>query len=314
MSKHSIPSLVVLAGLTLPSIALAQDPPAGAGTGVDQATSGNQELGGQGSFQTAEMPAEESDDATELSLSAGGILSTGNANQAAVTGAVNFRLRRSEHQFGAIALGNYGASKLDKNDPFETTVGNFQGRLRYDYFFAKRWSAFAMITGRHDTFQQLNLRMNIDPGVAFYIIPDVKHRLWAEVGYDFQYDLRTPEGQADKDEEGNFLDEMGNIVASVDDAYLIPSEKVWTNHAARLFLGYSNHLSDVVTFDTGVEYLQSFILPEALRLNFDAGLTAALNQKFSLSTTFTLKYDNNPVEGVEKLDTVTAVNLVYRFL
>ena len=42
--------------------------------------------------------------------------------------------------------------------------------------------------------------------------------------------------------------------------------------------------------------------------------TAALSQKFSLSTTFTLRYDNNPLPDVEKLDTVTAVNLTYRFL
>lgn len=316
MSTNRIAPLIIAAGLIVPSVAFAQDPqpPAGAGTGVDQATSGNTELGGQGSFQTAEAPPEESEDATELNLSAGGILSTGNANQAAVTTAVNFRLRRSDHQFSAVGLGNYGASKLEKQEPFETTVGNFQGRVRYDYFFAKRWSAFGMVTVRHDPFQQLNLRMNVDPGVAFYLLTKAKHRMWFEAGYDFQYDIRTKEAYAVQDEDGNFLDDMGNIVSSVDDAALDESEKTLINHAARLFVGYSNHLSDVVSFDTGVEYLQSFIIPEAIRLNFDAGLTAALNQKFSLSTTFTLRFDNNPLPDVEKLDTVTAVNLVYRFM
>ena len=104
------------------------------------------------------------------------------------------------------------------------------------------------------------------------------------------------------------------VVEDVADAAVDESEKTATNHAARLFMGYSNHISDSVSFDTGIEYLQSFITPEALRVNFDAGLTATLSQKFSLSTTFTLRYDNNPLEGVEKLDTVTAVNLTYRFL
>ena len=33
-----------------------------------------------------------------------------------------------------------------------------------------------------------------------------------------------------------------------------------------------------VSFDTGVEYLQSFITPEALRVNYDAGLTAAFGR------------------------------------
>jgi putative salt-induced outer membrane protein len=296
-----------------PALAFAQDPPAGTGTGVAQASSGSSELEGQGSFQTAAEPAE-GDDATELTTSAGGILSTGNANQAAVTGALNFRLRRGDHQFSSIAMGNYGASKLEKENPFETTVKNIQGRVRYDYFFAKRWSAFGMLTARHDPFQQLKLRMNVDPGVAFYILPEADHRLWTELGYDFQYDLRTPEGYATKNEAGEFIDAEGNVVESVDDAALDNAEKTATNHAARLFLGYSNHISDSVTFDTGIEYLQSVLLAKTLRVNYDAGLTAALGQKFSISTTFTLRFDNNPLEGVEKLDTVTAVNLTYRFL
>ena len=299
--------------LLLAPEAWAQDPPAGTGTGVAQATSGNTELDGQGSFQKVKEPAE-ADDATDVSLSTGGILSTGNANQAAVTGSFNARVRRSAHQFSTVVLGNYGASKVEKELPFETTVKNLQGRLRYDYFFAKRWSAFGMVTARHDTFQQLNLRMNVDPGVAFYILPSAKHRLWAEAGYDFQYDLRTREGYAITDADGNFLDADDMVVEDVADAAVDESEKTATNHAARLFMGYSNHISDSVSFDTGIEYLQSFITPEALRVNFDAGLTATLSQKFSLSTTFTLRYDNNPLEGVEKLDTVTAVNLTYRFL
>jgi putative salt-induced outer membrane protein len=280
---------------------------------VDQATSGSTELEGQGSFQTAQDPAE-GDDATELGLSAGGLLSTGNANQGAVTGALNLRLRRGDHQFSSAALGNYGAAKLDQESAYEPTVKNVQGRVRYDYFFAKRWSAFGMVTARHDTFQQLDLRLNVDPGVAFYILPESNHRLWAEAGYDFQFDLRTREGYAVKDAEGAFLDEDGMVVEDVGDSAIDEDEKTATNHAARLFMGYSNHLSDAVSFDTGIEYLQSVIDAKTLRVNFDAGLTAALSQKFSISTTFTLRYDNNPLPEVGKLDTVTAINLAYRFL
>ena len=313
MHEHIITASAFLFSLGVASTALAQDPPAGTGTGVAQASSGSTELDGQGSFQAVQEPAE-GDDATELSISSGGILSTGNANQAAATGAVNFRLRRGDHQFSSVALGNYGASKLDKEQPFETTVKNVQGRVRYDYFFAKRWSAFGMVTARNDTFQQLNLRMNVDPGVAFYVLPAAKHRLWFEAGYDFQYDIRTRAGYALTNDEGMFVDAEGNVVTNVDDAAVDEAERTATNHAARLFAGYSNHLSDAVSFDTGIEYLQSFITPEALRVNFDAGLTAALSQKFSISTTFTLRYDNNPLPDVEKLDTVTAVNLAYRFL
>jgi putative salt-induced outer membrane protein len=299
-----------------PATAWAQDP-AGTGTGVEQATSGSTELDGQGSFQTAEQQGdsgEESMDATELNVAAGGILSSGNANQAAATGAINFRIRRENHQFSSAALGNYGAAKIEDNSPYEPTVTNVQGRVRYDYFFARRWSSFGMVTARHDPFQQLDLRLNVDPGVAFYILPESNHRLWAEAGYDFQFDLRTLEGQAIKDDEGEFLDEDGAIVTDLADAAIDSNEKTATNHAARLFLGYSNHLTDSLHFDTGIEYLQSVLQAEAMRINFDAGLTATMSQKFSLTTTFTLRYDNNPIAGVGRLDTVSAINLAYRFL
>lgn len=297
-----------------PASAWAQDPPAGTGTGVDQASSGNKEIDGQGKFTAAKAPDEESDDATEVSLSTGGILSTGNSNQAAITGSLNARVRRADHQFSTIVLGNYAAAKTEDAGKFEKTVGNFQGRVRYDYFFAERWSAFLMVTTRHDRFQQLDLRMNVDPGVAFYALTEANHRMWFEAGYDFQFDLRSKEGYAVTNDDGEFLDEDNNIVTDVNDAALDESEKTMTNHAVRLFAGYSNHISDAVSFDTGVEYLQSVLAPDILRVNFDAGLTAALSQKFSLSTTFTLRYDNKPLEGVERLDTITAVNLVYRFL
>lgn len=230
-----------------------------------------------------------------------------------MTTAFNLRIRRDAHQFGSVLLGNYGASKVEADAPFETTVKNVQGRVRYDYFFAKRWSAFGMLTARHDPFQQLDLRLNVDPGVAFYVLPGPKHRFWMELGYDFQYDRRTLEGYAVVDEEGEFLDEQGKVVDKLSDAALNQDEKTATNHALRSFVGYSNHLSDSMTFDTGIEYLQSVILLRTLRLNFDAGLTAAVNQNFSIATTLTLRYDNNPLAGVEKLDTVSAVNLSYRF-
>ncbi len=301
-------SLVSALFLTASS-AYAQDPPAGSG-GQDAATSGATELEGQGEFADAVDPtaaAEESQDATEFSLSAGGILSTGNANSAAATAATNFRLRRDIHQATVIAAGNYGASKADAAaEEWEQTVGNVQGRARYDVFFAKRWSAFLMVTARHDPFQGLDLRMNVDPGVAFYALPKPKNRLWFELGYDFQFDLRTDDGIVAKDANGDpILDMQGNTIEVVD--------KTFINHAIRAFAGYSNRMSDKVTFDTGFEFLQSVIDAKVFRFVFDLALTTQIAERLALSTTFTLRYENSPLPDIKKLDTITALNLVYRF-
>lgn len=266
----------------------------------DPATTGSTDVASDGKFAAANTADDtKADDATELDASVGGFLSTGNAEAASATALIKFRLRRSAHQFRAEAAANYGRAALPDEagvvgDP-QQTVGNVQGMLRYDWFFAKRWSLFLQTTARNDPFQDLDLRLNVDPGVSFYALTDPKQRLWFEAGYDFQYDLREQEAV--------------NISLTTDD----PFDRVFINHAARLFGGYVNNLNEYVTFDTGIEYLQSVIDPGVFRINWATALTANLNNRVSLATTFTLRYENEPV-AEKQLDTITAVLLGVRFI
>ncbi len=91
-------------------------------------------------------------------------------------------------------------------------------------------------------------------------------------------------------------------------------DRVRLNHAARLFGGYTNNLSKYVTFDTGFEYLQSFLIGRWFRLNWINALGVNIKEGFSLAVTFTMRYDNLPLAGVQKLDTVTALLLGLRVL
>ena len=314
-AKPSIPSalsstLVLAASLLIPvTVLAAQEPaatPKGTGGGVEAASAGSTDLGGAGEFATTQaLPDAETacKDATELEISAGGVLATGNSKSVALTGRTEFRLRRYIHQLTATALGNYGAgaSETATSDKFEQNVGNLQGRVRYDVFFADRWSAFLMGTVRRDTFQGLDMRMRIDPGVAFHILTDTKHRLWVELGYDYQLDLVTEEA---------FLTEapVGTNPKKIDTA-----DRLNSDHAGRLYLGYANRLHESLGFDTGVEYIQSFLQGDAFRLAYDVGLTAQLPKNFAVAMTFQLRYDNAPVaKDIEKLDTTTAFNVMFR--
>jgi len=289
--------LAVHLGVAGTTIAASQAEPIPEGTAAaDPATSGSTEIGNQGTFSSAEAPdSEESTDATELEISAGGLYSTGNARLFAVTGLGRFRLRRGRHQFRTEVAGNYGRTALTPDAEPETTVANVQGLARYDFFFRPRWSAFLMTTARHDQFQGLDLRANVDPGIAFYAIQKPNHRLWFEAGYDFQYDIRRDEARVD-----------------ADSGVLLPKTAV--NHAARLFAGYNNNLSEFVTFDTGIEYLQSVIEGGRFRVNWLNSLTMQMADRISLGLTFQLRYENQPLPDVEKLDTVTAILLGVRFI
>ncbi|HRI10249.1 MAG TPA: DUF481 domain-containing protein, partial [Nannocystaceae bacterium] len=75
-----------------------------------------------------------------------------------------------------------------------------------------------------------------------------------------------------------------------------------------------NRLSEKVSFDTGLEYLQSLLKGDTFRLNWDNALTTQLWGRLSLAATFTLRYENHPLPDVRRLDTITAMNLVFRFL
>jgi len=276
-------------------------PPSGtvAGSAV---TTGTTEISGQGQFATASAPAEDVD-ATELNIAAGGMLSTGNARSLSITGLGRFRLRREIHQFRAEVAGNYGRAAIAPAAAPVDNVTNVQGLLRYDVFVHPRVGLFLQTVGRHDPFQGLQFRLNVDPGVAAYVLKGSRHRLWFEAGYDFQFDVRTVDATYPVDP-----------VTLLPDRSMDPIlERTFINHATRLMAGYANTLNERVTFDTGVEYLQSVIDPNVFRINWAAALTAQLMERVTFSTSIILRYENEPIVE-RRLDTVTAVLLGVRLL
>jgi putative salt-induced outer membrane protein YdiY len=285
------------------------------------------------------VPTEETTDATELELGAGGLFISGNARSVSLTGNARFRIRRDIHEFSAGFAGNYGRAAL-ADAPSQDTVRNVQGRIRYDVFMHKRVAFFLMATARHDPFLGLKARLRVDPGFAFFIINQAKHRLWAELGYDLQFDARRVLAQKDDCliegalvDDGCFVIDLPNTAAPAEgqpDTRPHVADRNLITHSARLFAGYSHQLSEIVSFTTGLEYIQAFVPlrtsdtdpPKAgekveprlkMWVNWDAALSVQIRKNLAFATTFTLRYDNAPLPTVRRLDTITAVNLVYRF-
>ncbi len=281
---------VALIALFSPQSALAQD-----GLMADKSASeGTTEVAVEG-FQGAAEQGEERR-LTSLKLAGGALIAAGNSRSLAATGSANLRVLREANQYTADFSANYARSAAESDAPLETTVENYQGRLRYDRFLSERWSLFISLSGRHDQFQGLDLRANIDPGAAYYFLTAPKHRLWIEGGYDMQYDLRDDAALLAGEAEG------------------IPLDRSEVRHAARGFFGYENTLNERVTFDTGLEYLQAFDPTKNWRINWQGSLTSAIAGRFSMATTIGLKYDNNPLPDIEKFDALTSLNLVYTLL
>jgi len=156
---------------------------------ANTATTGKNEVA-KGGFAVGGLPDDEDPhQVTEASIAAGGLFSSGNARTVAVTSIGKLRVRRDEHQFGMAASANF-ARAGKSGEKVDTTVENYQGLIRYDYFFTDNIAAFLQTSARHDRFQGLDLRYNLDPGVAYYFINTKKQKLSAEGGYDLQYDVR----------------------------------------------------------------------------------------------------------------------------
>lgn len=283
-------SLIAAALACSSTAAFAADETASGVMKTTTATTGSTEIT-TGAFDTAKEAGDEKD-VTEAKLQAGVLLSTGNSRSLAATGSGSMRLRREANEVSALAAVNYARSAPTPEAEVETTMENYQGKLRYDRFVSDRLSLFLSLSGRRDRFQGLAARVNLDPGFAYYFIVEEKQRLWGELGYDLQYDVRTNDAIVLAAAEGTDL------------------EKTNTRHSARGFLGYHVNVNENVSFDTGAELLVAIPSTENWRLNWDTSITAALDTRFSLGASFNLRYDNNPLPGVEELDTITAMNLI----
>jgi putative salt-induced outer membrane protein len=262
------------------------------------ASSGSTEVAKEG-FQavTLRVAPEEAKDTTTLKLMFGGFVSQGNSRTVAATGAADYFVRRGPSALSLVGAANYGRSAPGADEPYATTVENYQARLRYDYFFATRVAGFFSVSARRDRFQGLDLRLNLDPGFAYYFIDEKNERLWAELGYDLQYDLRNRA----------FI--RSAVAAAAPD--LLEIERSEVRHGVRAFVGYDNQLTDALKFSVGLEYLQNVTEAKNARVNLDTALTAQVGQRFSIATTVSVKYDNNPLPGVEDTDLIMALNLVY---
>ena len=224
------------------------------------------------------------------------MLSTGNSQQVAGTVNGKFDMRRGPDAFGASLVGNYGEGAAPPQE-LHVTTENLQGRLRYERYVSDRVSFFLIGTARHDRFQGLDVRFNVDPGVKYIFLDGEATKLWSELGYDFQEDIRRSDALT--------------VTPATPTMPAVLLDKTEGDHSGRLFVGFRHAFSKDVTFSTGIEYLQSFVHSTQYRINYDALFAASLGAGFSVGVGFTARYDHSPLPTKLDLDTGTTFSLIY---
>jgi hypothetical protein len=235
-------------------------------------------------------------DGTTAGASIGGLWASGNAKLIAISANGAYETRWQNNGIGASLLGNYGQSAA-AGQAVQVTAENVQGRVRYDRFVVDELAFFVINTARHDRFQGLDLRYNLDPGAKYLFIPQAARALWAELGYDLQHDVRRDADRA--------------VVATPGQAELLA--KTVTSHAVRAFIGHKRRFNDEVTLTLGLEYLQTLTESTRYRVNLDTLFAAKVGGGLALGVGFGARYDHSPLPGKEDLDTSTTLSLVYAF-
>ena len=259
-------------------------------------------------------------DGTTATLSAGGQLATGNSRLLAgtINGAVDSR--HGANGYGASILGNYGQGAAPGASEVETAE-NLQGKIRYDRYVLDQASVFLIVTGRHDKFQGLDFRLNLDPGFKYLFLKEASNALWAEAGYDFQFDDRNQGALGEVAADGTtpvFTDPTCVPAAMGSNAPCVQAQlpKTQVDHSTRVFAGYRHAFNKEVTLGAGVEYLQSIVAVQGIydsRLNFDALFAAKVGGGLSVGLGFSARYDRFPLPGKQDLDTASTLTLIYAF-
>ncbi|HEY8073423.1 MAG TPA: DUF481 domain-containing protein [Labilithrix sp.] len=244
-------------------------------------------------------------DGTNVTVSAGGLLTTGNARLFAFSGNGIWDTRWHDNGFGASILGNYGQG-APAGSAVQVTAENVQGRLRYDRYLLDELALFVINTGRHDRFQGLDFRYNLDPGVKYLFLSDSAHLLWGELGYDLQHDIR-------RNEDRVVLDANKNPVVDPATGQVQLLDKTQTDHSIRVFAGFKNAFNKEVNLSLGLEYLQSVVDVDRYRVNADALLAAKIGGGLAFGVGTSLRFDHQPLPGKEKLDTATTLSLIYAY-
>lgn len=225
------------------------------------------------------------DNDVRLAISAGTSLTYGNARNLSVNLGADLQLRWDQHALAAQIGWIYGMASLRGGDPmmpnefgdWTESANNATWKLRYDFFVTPDDAIFAVVRGRYDPFAQLTPRIGIQAGYLRNVVREENHRFWVEAGYDFTYDF-FPRPLA----IGH--DDMGNP--------LLAEERGL--HSLRLFIGYDNHINEVLTYVTGFEALMRFDRPEHWRFEWINQFRSKIMEWLQISLDVTGRFDSLP--------------------
>jgi putative salt-induced outer membrane protein YdiY len=205
------------------------------------------------------------------SLTIGGLVTRGNSDTSNLNIAADAMHRRKDDRFSLAGGYFFGRESDPDTGDKSTTVDNWFGSAKYDYFFSKKMYGYGLVRVEHDAIADLNLRVSPGAGVGYQWHESPIWNFSTEVGLAWVYEDYSTGGTDD-------------------------------HVAARLAYHYDRKLNDKVSFINNVEYLPSLRDTSDYNLNADAGLRATLSGNMFADFKFEWRYDATPAPGSESND------------
>lgn len=253
---------------------------------------------------------------------AGLVTTTGNSRTTTITASANATRKDQDNKVDLAVDGAFARATtriaVDGNgngviDPGElstataTSAENAKAKLRYDRYLTGLDALYAAALAGFDKPAGKDFAGGVQAGYSRGLYKTDKHEVLAEVGYDLTYLQLTAGGNT-------------------------------TIHSARAFLGDKSKLGETTALEASLEGLfnlntvriggRDASLFQDARLNGLVALTTSVSTKVSVSASFNLKYDNLPAAlapfalpyapgfapAADKLDTITKLSVIVKFL
>lgn len=210
------------------------------------------------------------------SVTAGGNIQSGNNDRAALALGAEAVRRGEDDRFSLQFLYN-----IAQTDGALSTRNAF-GAMAYDYFFTKKWYGLVGLSLLNDTFQDLNLRTIVGPGVGYQAWDDKVKFLSLEAG-----------------------------VSYLSEDHTVNRDNSW--FTARLAGTFHYHITEAILFSEQLVLYPSLEKLSGFQLRNEAALTTSLGAAWSLKLANVIDYVNSPPDGVKSTDSNIILGLQYGF-
>jgi len=211
----------------------------------------------------------------ESSVNLGLSYTSGNSDTLLTTGGIETRKKTKQDEWDFGARGAYGKNDGSVNNNMATAWG------QYNYLFTDRFYAYARVDGLYDAIADIDYRINLSPGVGYFLIRSDATLLSGEVGPGYVFEKK-----------GGIEDNYATIrFAQRFEQKFGKGSRVWQS------LSYLPQITDWGNY----------------QLNAEVGLEAPLIKDLALRVVGTDTFTSRPAVGKKQNDLMLVCGVAYRF-